>query len=107
MLDRSRTSNNKISVAIVFLKWLAALTVLLLGLYLSYSALLWVQFSTNRARWLANKPIDYTITVKYSSENVGVYARGPEIVQKGKVLQGRDEFGKADQPIIDWAFEHA
>src|SRR5258708_29858323 len=115
MLVRSTVSDklkivhngNKMSAVIVLLKWFAVLMVLMFLLYLSYSVFLWIQFSTNRAKWLAGEPNNYTVNVKYSSENVGAYAESPEIVQKGKVIQGRDEFGKADQPIIDWAFQHA
>ncbi|MEP7284885.1 MAG: hypothetical protein ABI947_03860 [Chloroflexota bacterium] len=86
------------------LKWFVGLLALLLGLYLAYAVLLWVQFSSNHAKWLNSNVASYTVMVKYGSSNAGNYADGSEVVRNGQVIQGHYEF---DKPIIDWAFEHA
>ena len=89
-------------------RWFVVLIALSIIVYLGYVLILWTQFSTNQAKWLNNNTANYSVVVRYSNNNAGVYSEAPEIVQDEHVTQGyRDSATPAGKPVIEWAFEQA
>jgi hypothetical protein len=83
----------------------AILFLIAVSLYLVYSAILFVQFSNNYHKWSGHKINSYSISVSHSKSGFWNGSQRSQVVANGKVVQGRDIF--IDQPIIDWAFDHA
>jgi hypothetical protein len=100
----TRRSGNKLRIMSGCLKWCVGLVAFLPTVYLCYAVVLFAQFSSNQARWLDAGAIDYSINVKYTVPPDGRSFESLEVVQNGRVTQGRHEF---DKPVIDWAFDRA
>jgi hypothetical protein len=82
----------------------AILFLIAVSLYLVYSAILYVQFSNNYAKWMGHKINSYSISVNFGkSEFRNTFLR-PHLVSNGRIVEG---FNKFSQPVIDWAFDHA